>query len=210
MTEYLSEADVSTEEKILRAAEIEFMNKGFDGARTTAIAEAAGVTHAMFHYYFRTKKNLFERIVTEKIKAVQQLIMTALGHNDKPLFERLTTAISEHLDFLAANPNLPRFMITEMYTDKERMDILLSKFKLFAENIVNELQTEINLRADEGICKRVDARMLILDMLSLNMFSFIAAPITSLLTGDMSDDLRTFVELRKKENIDTIIRRLAP
>ncbi|MDE5559751.1 MAG: TetR/AcrR family transcriptional regulator, partial [Bacteroidales bacterium] len=34
------------EQAILLAAEQEFMTKGYDGARTTSIAEAAGVTHA--------------------------------------------------------------------------------------------------------------------------------------------------------------------
>ena len=201
---------MSTEEKILQAAETEFMNKGFDGARTTAIAEAAGVTHAMFHYYFRTKKNLFERIVTEKIKALQQLVAKALVHNDKPLFERIASVISEHLDFLCANPNLPRFLIMEMYTDKERMDIFLSKLHVLADSVVNGLQDEINRKADEGICKRIDARILILDILSLNMFSFIAAPVCNILLDDLAVNLKEFVEIRKRENIETITRKLMP
>ena len=57
-----------TESEILKAAEQEFMLKGFDGAKTTSIAHAAGVTHAMLHYYFRTKEQLFERILTEKVQ----------------------------------------------------------------------------------------------------------------------------------------------
>ena len=44
-----------TETRILQAAEKEFFEKGYIGARTTSIAEAAGVTHTMLHYYFRTK-----------------------------------------------------------------------------------------------------------------------------------------------------------
>lgn len=55
-----------TESRILQAAEEEFLLKGLEGARTTAIAERAGVTHAMLHYYFRTKNMLFERIIEEK------------------------------------------------------------------------------------------------------------------------------------------------
>ena len=56
------------EQEILEAAEREFIAKGFAGARTTSIAEAAGVTHAMLHYYFRTKEQLFERILDEKMR----------------------------------------------------------------------------------------------------------------------------------------------
>ena len=37
------------EKEILTAAENEFLTKGYDGARTTSIAKAAGVTHAMLH-----------------------------------------------------------------------------------------------------------------------------------------------------------------
>lgn len=214
MTNISDNTDLTTEDKILKAAELEFMAKGFDGARTTTIAEVAGVTHAMFHYYFRTKKNLFDRIVSEKIKALQQLMSKALGHSDKPLFERLSSAISEHLDFLADNPDLPRFLITEMYTDNERMELLMSKFNALAEGVVTELQEEIDSNAKSGVCRQVDARMLILDMISLNMFSFIAAPITNILMSAKcqvpSSNLKDFVELRKKENIETIKRRLMP
>ena len=53
----------SKEQQILAAAEQEFLTRGYDGARTTSIAQAAGVTHAMLHYYFRTKEQLFKRIV---------------------------------------------------------------------------------------------------------------------------------------------------
>ena len=67
------------EQTILEAAEREFLNKGFAGARTTSIAEAAGVTHAMLHYYFRTKEQLFERILDEKMRLMSQSVLTAFG-----------------------------------------------------------------------------------------------------------------------------------
>ncbi|MGM9727214.1 MAG: TetR/AcrR family transcriptional regulator, partial [Prevotella sp.] len=56
-----------TDEKILKAAETEFFTKGYDGARTTSIAEKAGVTHAMLHYYFRTKEQLFGEVLSRNI-----------------------------------------------------------------------------------------------------------------------------------------------
>lgn len=52
----MKEESVNTEQAILKAAEKEFLKKGFSGSKTTEIAKAAGVTHAMLHYYFRTKK----------------------------------------------------------------------------------------------------------------------------------------------------------
>ena len=67
------------EQQILAAAEQEFLTKGFDGARTTTIAKAAGVTHAMLHYYFRTKEQLFERDMT--IATPQRISITANAVN---------------------------------------------------------------------------------------------------------------------------------
>ena len=65
--------------EILKAAEHEFLTKGYDGARTTSIAQAAGVTHAMLHYYFRTKEQLFDRIVESKFSTMSQSLIAILG-----------------------------------------------------------------------------------------------------------------------------------
>ena len=59
--------DNKTEKIILQAAEEEFLLKGFAGARTTEIAQKAGVNHAMLHYYFNTKEQLFEQVMAEKM-----------------------------------------------------------------------------------------------------------------------------------------------
>ena len=49
----------NTEAAILEAAESLFKTNGFKGTTTTMIAGQAGVTHAMLHYYFRTKEQIF-------------------------------------------------------------------------------------------------------------------------------------------------------
>ena len=48
----MKEETSNTEQSILKAAEKEFLKKGFSGSKTTEIAKEAGVTHAMLHYYF--------------------------------------------------------------------------------------------------------------------------------------------------------------
>lgn len=53
----------NTKLRILEAAEGEFSEKGFDGARVDEIARRAGVNKALLYYYFTNKKNLFEELV---------------------------------------------------------------------------------------------------------------------------------------------------
>ncbi|MGH6932238.1 MAG: TetR family transcriptional regulator, partial [Dongiaceae bacterium] len=54
---------VAAEARILKAAEEVFATAGFSGARTAAIAKRAGVPKANLHYYFRTKEELYRRVL---------------------------------------------------------------------------------------------------------------------------------------------------
>lgn len=199
-----------TEKAILAAAEKEFLTKGFAGARTTSIAEAAGVTHAMFHYYFRTKANIFERIVNEKVALLKEALIMPVENTTTSLEDTLKTLIGRHLDFIAANPELPRFLIGEVYNDSERAKVFLDQIRSSAPAFIAALQSKIDCEAASGRCRMVDAGMLMLDIASLNIFSFIAAPIVSSALGYITEDTGAFVARRKKENFDTIIRKLKP
>ena len=72
----MKEETSNTEQSILKAAEKEFLKKGFSGSKTTEIAKEAGVTHAMLHYYFRTKENLFNKVFEEKAKQLADTFLS--------------------------------------------------------------------------------------------------------------------------------------
>ena len=193
---------------ILQAAEHEFLTKGFDGARTISIARAAGVTHAMLHYYFRTKEHIFERILDEKMHLMGQSILTAIGQSGLPLQERLSDAIGRHFDFIAANPDLPRFVVNEIVSRPERYDTMRVRIRKIADPLMRDLQQELDESAEQGLTEPIDARILLLDIISLNVFSFIAYPILEPVLGDLTADRDRFFALRKEENIEIILRRL--
>ena len=110
----MKEETSNTEQSILKAAEKEFLKKGFSGSKTTEIAKEAGVTHAMLHYYFRTKENLFNKVFEEKAR---QLADTFLSRVDEslPFLEKIKCFIEAHFDLLTANPELPLFIYREIY-----------------------------------------------------------------------------------------------
>lgn len=210
MQENPSTESRSTEARILEAAVQEFMAKGYAGARTTAIAEAAGVTHAMLHYYFRTKDKLFHRIIESKIGTLRDIMLASLGDPTIPLFDKIKSAIETHQDFISANPELPRFMINEVLSRPDRMPKVIEQLKHHTPVVVESLQRQIDEYADRELCRRVDAGMLMLDIVSLNIFPFLAKPMVNALLGGMMEDPQAFVEARKKENLETIMRKLKP
>ena len=198
----------SKEQQILAAAEQEFLTKGYDGARTTSIAQAAGVTHAMLHYYFRTKEQLFERIVDEKFETMSHSMFAIMGDPSLPIVERIKGGIEAHFDFIAANPLLPRFVINEIISRPERYKLLYKRVGAVIDNVYCDLQFEIDRSAERGEIEWVDVKMLFVSIMSLNIFTFLAYPFMEPLMGELMADREGFLAVRKAENIETILRRI--
>ena len=198
----------SKEHQILAAAEQEFLTRGYDGARTTSIAQAAGVTHAMLHYYFRTKEQLFERIVDEKFETMSHSMFAIMGDPSLPIVERIKGGIEAHFDFVAQNPLLPRFVINEIISRPERYDVLYKRVGAIIDNVYRGLQSEINRSAERGEIERVDIKMLFISIMSLNIFTFLAYPFMEPLMGELMANRERFLAERKAENVETILRRI--
>ena len=198
------------EQIILAAATEEFLDKGYDGARTTSIARNAGVTHAMLHYYFKTKEQLFERIFLETMSMLVKGILDVFTHTEKPLKERIAEALDIHFEMIRQNPRLPLFMIREVASRPERFDVIKNVISSFAGNLLATMQNDIDQAASNNEISTIDASTLLLDMVSLNVFPFIAKPVFQAATGqDLNVDSK-FWDLRKQENIELIMRRLIP
>ena len=193
----------SKEQQILEAAEKEFLEKGYNGARTTSIAKAADVTHAMLHYYFRTKEQLFERFIDKKMSEIVSLIHHLFGNGDLPLVKRIEEAISVHFDFVADNPDLPRFLINEVLPYKNRCAKIASYFHLFIS-----LQREVDEAAARGEVESFNVLLLFQSILSLNIFPSLMANIIENLLSDNRQSIEMLLAQRKTENIELIMRRI--
>lgn len=114
-----------TRATILDAAEDEFAEYGFHGTRMVAIAERAGVTHGLLHYYFDSKDRLYEEVVGR------------LFRRHLRLFEQLAadgTAVSardlvlQSFDLFWEHPNQVRIMLWEMASGDDRVERAMKDF----------------------------------------------------------------------------------
>lgn len=102
-----------TEERIFKAALEEFSEFGRAGARMQSIAERAGITKALVHYYFRSKDRLYDEVFSYVIR--RYLLWIFQQVEESATFEQaLRTLISRYLDLLESNPWLPKFMLREV------------------------------------------------------------------------------------------------
>ena len=185
------------------AAEEEFLDRGYDGARTVSIAERAGVTHAMLHYYFRSKEQLFQRILDEKINILVHSVLTAFFQSDRPFLQRVEEGIAAHFDFLAANEKLPLFVVREI---GKQGNSFLERIKNIASERLVTMQAELDALAAEGAIRKISAPMLIMDIVSQNIFPFLVLPTALELFPEK--DKAAFLEQVKQENIRLILSRL--
>ena len=199
--------DNKTEKIILQAAEEEFLLKGFAGARTTEIAQKAGVNHAMLHYYFHTKEQLFEQVMAEKMALFRDSVTSVFEQSDMPVLEQIKEAMSRHFDFVCQNPLLPRFIINEISVRPEYMESLRNKILPLAGSVFSKLQQSLDAASARGEICQIDARTLLIDVISMNLFVFIAHPIVTQMQPVLGD-LDAFYEARKQENINVIVKRL--
>jgi TetR/AcrR family transcriptional regulator len=76
---------------IIAAAEEVFALKGFKGATTQEIADLAGLPKANVHYYFKTKKDLYNKVL-EDVVVVWKNEADAFNHAEDP-----AAAISDYI-----------------------------------------------------------------------------------------------------------------
>jgi AcrR family transcriptional regulator len=198
----------NTEQVILEAAEKIFIEKGYAGTRTIEIAQAAGVNHALLHYYFRTKENLFNQIFEQKASQLLGFFVEAFSR-DYPFFEKLKIGIERHFDLLKQTPGLPLFVLTEIIQNKERKNFILQKVATIGEEILKKMSTAINAEIRKGTIRPIRARDLLVNIGSLNVFAFVAVQI--FFDGQQDKDspgYQRFLEERKKNNVETIINSL--
>lgn len=114
-----------TRATILDAAEDEFAEHGFHGARMVAIAKRAGVTHGLLHYYFDSKDRLYEEVVGR------------LFRRHLRLFERLRAdgnavsardVVLQSFDLFWEHPNQVRIMLWEMASGDDRVERAMKGF----------------------------------------------------------------------------------
>ena len=199
----------NTEEAIMEAAEEEFLTKGFALSKTTEIANRAGVTHAMLHYYFRTKENIFEKVLEKKVQQVGASLLKII-EGDLPFLEKIEAGIKAHFDFIAQDPRLSFFVLNEFLLNPQRLadyrHIVMPVIKRVCKAIRKGIEEEI----PKGSLRPIAPEHLIYDIICLNVGVFLVLPVFKKTANIPSEELSAFLESRKKENVETILRRIKP
>lgn len=191
----IQSADTSTEEKIKNAARNIFHKKGYAATRTRDIAEEAGINLALLNYYFRSKEKLFDLIMLESLHRFKESLTGTLNNPNTSLDDKIEQFVHNYIDLLIYEPNIPVFILSELRTNP---DELLAKinFKefLMQSYFVKQMQQAL---AENQIAP-IHPMHLIMNIIGMTVFPFIAKPIVTNLGDLAEEDFNTLMQQRKK------------
>lgn len=206
-----SSKKVSMEITILKVAEELFVEKGYSATSTVEIASKAGCNQALVHYYFRTKANLFNKILESKISFMVSAF-DYIDNNELSFTENLTKTIEMHFDALTKDKKLPIFVLNEIKNNDNNnvLDIIREIFR----NKISFLLTKLDAILQEEIkakrIREISALDLVLTIVSLNIFVFLAYPIVDYVLSVNEKGVELIIQQRKKEIVNTILNSLRP
>ena len=202
--------EVNTEQIILKAAEAEFLEKGYGNAKTIAIAKRAGVSHSMLHYYFRTKEQLFQKIFKEKVQTLTQMFSVIFEQNND-FTETLRLVIETQFKFVAKNPQLPRFIFNEIVSNKENRNWAIQTLFPHLLPFLSEIEKKLNIEISKGTISPITIQNLLLNMMSINLSVFLVLPVfRETFHYDSDEMLDNFLNERCKSNVQFILNALRP
>jgi TetR/AcrR family transcriptional regulator len=164
---------------ILDAAERIFAQAGLDGARTDAIAAAAGVNKAMLYYYFKSKAGLYGAVLEANAREFHRRAEEVLAGRGSAgaIIQRY---VSNHFDFIGARPYYPRlFQQLIMAGDRRVEQIIRSHFMPLSARLMKLIEHGIRT----GEFRSLDPRHTVISLIALTVFYFNTAPMAQKIGG---------------------------
>jgi TetR/AcrR family transcriptional regulator len=191
------------EQIILEAAMDEFIAHGWTGARMQAIADRAGINKTLLHYYFRSKKNLYQRILYRVMKYFFGRVLGNIVESGS-FEEFLRVAIDTIVDESGRNPRLPMFLMQELSMGGKTARVMLRNvLKEQEEPITAVMLEKVRKGIEEGVIRSVDPGQFILTLIGSCLYFALAEPIImeiGSLEGFVEGfDRDGFLQKRKKE-----------
>ncbi len=188
----LEKEDLSTEQKIKDAAAIVFQKKGFAATRTRDIAEEAGLNLALINYYYRSKKNLFDIIMEEKLRTFFRTFIPFILSEDQTPDEKIKRISKDYINLLLENPELPLFVLNAIHTNPEHFTKMIYG--------ADQIQHSPLVAQLKRLNPKVKFEQFFLNIMALCIFPFIMKPAISHLSDILSKDFENLM----KERIEMI------
>ena len=187
---------------ILTAAENEFAQKGFFGARVDEIAAKADINKRMIYAYFGDKEALYNQVLLNTYSKMEAVENDLVKQNlqGEALIKNI---ISTYFDFLFGNPNFVNILMWEnlnkgFYLKRlENSTLNRKSIKYFINAIENG-------KTDGIFNSNIDSHQVVLSMITTCFANFSNQyTLSKLFNTDLTD--KKIIEERKQHTTDLIL-----
>lgn len=195
------------EQEILLAAEKLFAEKGFKGATTSLIAAEAGVTHAMLHYYFRTKEQIFLKVCDsymEEVRSELRPIMEPAVYDVK----LIKTVTEICFDFFSSHSGQMSLFLEVAKERPELLEEYVAELGRYMGGALTAHQERTESAVREGKINDISFSDLLLDIVSVCASPFFFEPVVDNIMKMDAARKKEFLESRRREAVELIANRI--
>ena len=195
------------EQEILLAAEKLFAEKGFKGATTSLIAAEAGVTHAMLHYYFRTKEQIFLKVCDsymEEVRSELRPIMEPAVYDVK----LIKTVTEICFDFFSSHSGQMSLFLEVAKERPELLEEYVAELGRYMGGAITAHQERTESAVREGKINDISFSDRLLDIVSVCASPFFFEPVVDNIMKMDAARKKEFLESRKREAVELIANRI--
>lgn len=163
-------------ERLIDAAIAEFARVGIGATSLRAVAQAAGATPAMLHYYFGDKQQLTMAVVSERLLPATAPLRTRIeAAGDEPA-ELAEAFVGGMADMIAGNPWLPALWVREVLCEGGALREIV--FKRAVPQMPQLLAQRFAAAQARGrLDRRLDPRLMVVSLVGMTLFPAAGAPI---------------------------------
>ena len=198
----MAEHDASTKERILAAAETEFLAHGYDGSRMQAIADRAQLNKAMLHYHFHSKDELFAQIFRNKAALLFPKVEASL--REQPDFISFACRFVDlYVAHLIEHPFLPSYLL---HVSADHLELL----KQVKVDLPKRLVAAFEAAVRQKQIRPHDARQFVVSLLGMCVMPFVAKNLIKGFMGLNEREYRALLAARAEELKRYVVLLLTP
>ena len=112
--------------QVLKAAKDLFIDQGYDSTSMSQIARRSGVTQSMIHYYYESKKKLFDAVIADSLEPLYRQRLLPKGA-EKNIRELLRASMIQRFRFFQENPQVAILFTRTLLNEEFQPDELSQK-----------------------------------------------------------------------------------
>jgi len=132
-----------------------FSESGYRGATMDDIAENAGLAKGTLYYHFKSKEEIFNFIVQEGLKILQNQVIEVQEINIGPI-EKLIKICKIQLTFLYGYTDFFKVVMSQLWGNESRQDELRQKIRTY----ISEIEINIKNAMENGQIEKGDTELI--------------------------------------------------